>query len=156
MTHPEYELWKDLSERDNENWEAVQKSFLKRSQAQKPKHENRFKTNHVQGGQGQGQGGQRRGRRLLSKEQYAAYLKAVEDGTSKLQTEIFQNLSPNKLKKLKDAREKKKKSNDGSLGTQYQIQHGNLQPGTILAPVDPQDGTVTPSHSNMTPTPLMH
>ena len=50
VTHPEYELWKDLSERDNKNWEAVQKSFLKRSQAQKSKHENRFKTNCVQGG----------------------------------------------------------------------------------------------------------
>ena len=80
-----------------------------------------------------------------------AYLKAVEDGTSKLQTEIFQNLSSRMWKKLEDAR-KKKKSNDGGLGTQYQVQQGTLQPGTILAPVEPQDGTVTPPHSNVTPT----
>ena len=56
VTHLEYKLWKDLSERDNENWGDVQKSFIHKLQTLIPKHGNKFKSHLVQGGPGRGLG----------------------------------------------------------------------------------------------------
>ena len=135
-----------MLERDNKNWEDVQKSFIRKLQTLIPKHGNKFKAHLVQGGPGRGQG-QQRGKH--SDAQYAAYKEAVKEGTG-VHKDIYRKLLANMRKRLIEA--KKKKSNDGGLGTQYQVQQGTLQPGTILAPVEPQGRTETPPCSNVTPT----
>ena len=73
----------------------------------------------------------------------------MKEGT-RVHKDIYRKLSANMREKLLEA--KKKKNNDGGLGTQYQVQQGTLQPGTILAPVEPQTRTETPPCSNVTPT----
>ena len=103
VTHPEYELWKDLSERDNKNWEDVQKSFIHKLQTLIPKHINKFKAHLVQGGPGIGQG-QQRGK--LSDAQYAAYKEAVKEGTN-VHKDIYRKLLADMRKRLIEAKRRR-------------------------------------------------
>ena len=142
INHPTFNTWKLISEKNKEDWDSVQVSFLRFAEQQftvrhdsscKYRTANQNKKESEENGEdvSRGEGG---GNMELTEEYCKKFEKACETG-GYIAQKIYDKLKPQERKKLYDAKEVKKRN--GGLGSQYGVNHqlSNIPPGFALVPI---------------------
>ena len=143
IDHPSFSTWKALSEKDKDDWETTQVTFLHEA------HKN-FEVDHDSSSKFRRANQKSEEAKGLSEKERKVFDKALKEGKH-FPGGIFKKLSDKEKDDLKKAKTRKWNTrNNGGLGSQYSAnQHlSTLPSGTMLVPVMPQ-GQKSNSHNQV-------
>jgi hypothetical protein len=142
IEHPTFSTWKLISEKNKEDWNSVQVSFLRFAEQQfTVSHDSssKFRTANQNTTENEEDredvlGDEGGGNVELTEEERKKFEKACETG-GYVSKKIYDKLKPQERKKLYDTKEEKQRY--GNLGSQYGVNHQltNIPPGFALVPI---------------------
>ena len=147
VDHHAFNLWKELSQNGNDDWETTQVNFLRAA-------EKHFGTNHDSSTKFRSANQKAQSGDQLTSKERKYYQKALKDG-KRIYKELWSKLSDKEREALTKVKQEKwaerKAKKDGGLGSQYNAnkQAIDLPKGTVLVPMTPQTPGMTTQSNNI-------